>query len=322
MTLSRRTFVLGTTLLLGGSACGRPGGSTSAPLVDQVRMGCYVHPVNQQANPVSPVTLTDFEHTLGRRFDIIHYFFGWNSSFQDALNANVRKRDLMISWNPDGQVIRAITTGSQDAYITEYAQTAKAYGRVVYLRFAAEMNGEWNSYSAAGGGPPAFVFVTAWRRLIGIFRAVGAHNVKFIWCPNETDYPDLAGNHLEDYWPGASWVDILGFDGYNWSVRLPRRGTGSWRSFDQICASPYARVGALSPSIPIWVCEIGCAESGPGDPPGATKGGWFEAMFRSRGHPRLASVIYFSDDDVALRRDWRINSSPESIAGWRRGWLS
>ena len=222
MNVSRRQFLLGTSsaaLVAGVSACSSSSPSATAgatkdsdpttttgprALVDRAKIGCYVHQTGIQANPVPPATLSTFESTLGKRFDIIHYFFAWGAPFGAALNPNVPTRNLMISWNPSGADITQILKATYDGYVAEYARAAKSYGEVVYIRFAAEMNGNWNSYSAAApGGPTAPEFVLAWHRIVGIFRAVHADNVKFVWCPTEVDSPNIAGNHLADYWPGV-----------------------------------------------------------------------------------------------------------------------
>jgi beta-mannanase len=287
-----------------------------------VKVGCYLQGPNGE-NPVPSSYLDLFELQLGKRFDVIHYFIGWNAPFDAALNGNVPERDLMISWAPPGSAISEILKAKWDPYIADYARAIKTYHHPVYIRFAAEMNGVWNSYSAgSSGGPSAKEYILAWHRVVGIFRAVHADNASFIWCPTEVDTPDIKGNHLEDYWPGSHYVDILGFDAYNWSVGGDIEGGGGWRAFDQMCATGYSRVAALDSSLPIWLCETGCTEAVLGDPPGVSKGAWFTDMFRSRWYPRLTGLIYFSSDDATLGRDWRINTSEEAVAGWKRGWLS
>ena len=86
--------------------------------------------------------------------------------------------------------------------------------------------------------------------------------MKFVWSPNESDFPDRPGNHLEDYWPGTDYVDIAGFDAYNWTNAEPRRGDGDDRSFDEIVQGPYQRVAEISAGKDIWLCEFGTVELG------------------------------------------------------------
>jgi hypothetical protein len=323
--VTRRDFLALGGVMIAGSVLApdsRPARNAEPALVDRVRVGCYVHLLDHPySDPVPVAELAAFEAKFGRKFDIIHYYFGWGSEFNQALSPNVPSRDLMFSWKPDGPTVASIVTGDQDQYIDSFAHQAAAYGHPVFLRFAWEMNGSWMDYSSSANGPDATGYILAWQHVVSRFRMASASNVRFIWCPNEDDSPNVEGNHLENYWPGEDWVDILGFDGYNWSNQEPTRGDGSWRTFEQVCASPYARLADLSPDLPIWVCELGTTEADAGDPPGATKQRWFLDMFATQKYPRLQAVVYFSEDDTtSVRRDWRIDTSTPSTAGWKKGW--
>lgn len=293
------------------------------PLAGRVRIGAYVHLAGHPfTDPVAPADLAAFERALGRRLDLVHYFFTWGRNFAEALNANAEGRALVLSMKPDGSLVRDIAAGRQDGYIDRFARDARDSGHEIYLRFGHEMNGQWMSYSAgAPVGPPAYLFVDAWRRLVDRVRAQGAGNVRFVWCPNESDFPDRPGNRLEDYWPGEDHVDIAGFDAYNWSNQQPVRGDGSWRSFDQLVAGPYERITRLT-HRPIWLGEFGTTEAVSGsDPVAADKGNWFRDMFASTRFPRLEALVYFSEDDRRdVQRDWRLESSAESLRGFRDGW--
>ncbi len=295
--------------------------STGSPLAERVRVGAFVHRTGSA--PADPGGVLALESQLGRRLDITHDFFAWGRPFTEALTPLVPERDLMLSWKPAPGTMWSIAKGEQDAYIDRFAADAAAYGHPVHLRLAYEMNGDWNSYSAAAGGPPAPVWVESWQRVVQRFRAAGASNVRFVWCPNETDFPSVDGNRMEDYWPGADHVDVLGVDAYNWSTRSPRRGDGQWRTFEEVLAEPYARLQALpgAEGMPVWLCEFGTTEAGPSDPAGASKEQWFRDMFATRGFPHLEAVVYFSEDDQRdVQRDWRLETSAASIAGFREGW--
>ncbi len=276
MKISRRSFLLGTgsaVLIAGTTACGSSNSasttttsttgaathSTSNRLVDRAKIGCYVNIPGTQANPVPPASLDAFESKLGKKFDVVHYFVAWGATFASSLNSNVPERDLMISWQPPGDVIPQILNASQDGYITEYAKAAKAYGHPVYIRFAAEMNGNWNSYSSAAvGGPTAQDFVLAWHRVVGIFRAVKATNVQFIWCPTEVDTPDIAGNQMESTstsWPSTPttgrWAVSSGVVGDGApSTRCAPRPTRGWPPSTRRYPSGSARPAAPRPSKP------------------------------------------------------------------------
>jgi beta-mannanase len=321
--VSRRQFLLGAaaTGLLASCGVSAKKNTKDEALVLRAKVGAYINNPTQESNPISADDITTFESRLGRQFNVVNYFFAWGSNFQAAVNSTVPRRDLMISWQPQGSDLTKIVAGKYDPYIAQYAVAAKSYGSVVYLRFAAEMNGDGNNYSAGSGGPPPATFVLAWHRIHGIFQTVGATNVRFVWCINETDIPATTTNKAENYWPGDNYVDIVGFDGYNWGSAKPAAGDGTWRTFNQIVETPYQRLATLS-KRPIWICEFGCAEASSSDPAGVSKGGWFQDMFATKLYPRLEGLVYFSENEVALKRDWRINSSVGAITGWRTGWLS
>ncbi len=308
---------------LAAAGCAAPRGR---PLRARVRVGAYVHLGGSPArDPVSPGDLEVLERRLGRRLDICHYFFSWGRPFTEALTANSDTHTVLLTLITDAGIVRDVTAGVHDRYLQQFASDVRAFGRPVYLRYGHEMNGSWMSYSAgAPGGPTALEFIASWQHLVGVFRRAGATNARFVWCPNELDVPDRDGNRLENYWPGAEWVDILGFDAYNWSYRQPRRGTGSWRTFSQVVDSPYQRVTALTGDHPVWLCEFGTTEAViPPDPAGVTKGAWFQDMFATTAFPRLQALVYFSADDTAVTgRDWRLDSSTDSLTSFGQGWAA
>jgi beta-mannanase len=130
---------------------------------------------------------------------------------------------VMVSWEPwkpvpialgDAQSLpqrgyrnRDILHGAQDPYIRRFARSLATFKGVVYLRYAHEMNGTWYPWSREPR-----LYVLAWRRIVRVFRAVHAVNVRFVWSVNPNQYegkrPWLA--HLRLYWPGARWVDYVG----------------------------------------------------------------------------------------------------------------
>jgi hypothetical protein len=307
--------LLGTVVAVAALLVGTVQGPVSAeptPLVERVTIGAYVHLQGQPfRDPVAPEHLAQIESQVGR-LDLVHYFFTWGRRFDEAVSPNLDGRKLMLSMKPDGDLVGRIAAGQENAYIDRFARDVRGHGKPVFIRFGHEMNGEWMSYSAGRpGGPAAAQFVRAWRHLVRRFRAAGATNARFVWSPNEKDFPARDGNRMEDYWPGQAYVDVAGFDGYDWSTAEPRRGDGQDRTFEQVVQGPYDRISRLT-TRPIWLCEFGTTDPG--------KGQWFRDMFASTRFPRLTGIVYFSEhDERDVQRDWRIDSSAGSIAGWRDG---
>ena len=57
-------------------------------------------------------------------------------------------------------------------------------------------------------GPTGYVL--AWQHIWTIFQSVGASNVAFVWCPS------IQGTGFaSSYYPGNSYVDWIGWDGYD-----------------------------------------------------------------------------------------------------------
>jgi hypothetical protein len=113
-----------------------------------------------------------------------------------------------ISWEPDEVPLQDITNGSWDEYLALWAQTIRAYGQPVYLRFAHEMNGLWYSWSKQG----PTLYKEAWRHVFDVFQAQGATNARFVWTPD-----GLIGKPINEWkrgvvkwYPGRKYVSDIG----------------------------------------------------------------------------------------------------------------
>jgi endoglucanase len=245
----------------------------------------------------------ELEARLERRLDIIHWFMNWDHAWDPELleRAAQQGRTPLISWQPHTQPVAQIAVGAYDAYILDWAEGVRAFGRPVYLRPFPEMNGDWVGWN---GDPEGLVL--AWRRTAQLFERAGADNVRWVWSPNLTDSPRTAENRMEAYYPGSDVVDVLALDGYNWGVT---REWSAWRSFEEIFAEPYRRVTALGPQ-PLWLAELGSTDQG-GD-----KAAWVRDMLASTAFARLEAIVWF---DHVGNNDWRIGHDPEVVAAFREG---
>src|SRR5712691_10381640 len=75
--------------------------------------------------------------------------------------------------NQPAYSLQNIINGNFDAYITIWARDSKAWGHPYFLRFAAEMNGNWFSFSEGVNGNTPGQFVKAWRHVHDLFTAQG-----------------------------------------------------------------------------------------------------------------------------------------------------
>ena len=277
--------------------------------------------VNLAAAPnVVPSPIGAYTALVGAAPRIIMWYQDWNPDWSTALidqrmvNAVTSRGAIpMITWQPQigaggvnqpAYALRNIATGAFDSFIWRSAREAAAYGKPFYLRFAPEMNGHWASWGAGVDGNTPADFVAAWRHVVGIFRAAGANNAIWVWAPNV----NTAGKYpFPAYFPGNSWVDWVGLDGYNWGVSSDSR----WLTLGQVFASSYATITRLS-DRPLMISETGSATKG-GD-----KGSWITQGFLNEIPtllPRVRAVIWFDRDK---EKDWRVNSSPAALRAWRQ----
>jgi hypothetical protein len=222
--------------------------AASVPVVQPKRVfGVYVDPYHVQ----------DWSRSVGEAPQLVAKFeaFSKQRTIDTFLNGASQHgiRQVMVTWEPWAPVPAAlgvkaqrtpqlayrsidIAWGAQDPYIRRFARSLARFKGLVYLRYAHEMNGFWYPWSA-----DARAYVTAWRRIVRIFRRAGARNVRFVWSVNPSLYVSsrkqwLAG--LQRYWPGANYVDLVGatmidFGGRkDYSVgRFRRPITDLWRTY-------------------------------------------------------------------------------------------
>ncbi len=265
------------------------------------------------------------EDLIGRRFVIDNRFYDDATEFvSDRTMWDIAHNITpLITWMPygSGNPLVEIIQGQHDAYIRAEAQKAKALGVQILMRWGHEMNGNWYPWAGyvngeggdggagdADGGIPSSgpaKYVAAWRHVHDIFVAEGATNVVWVWCTNSNDVPDAPWNHWTDYYPGDEYVDWVGIDAYNW-------GSSSscciWTTFAALLTgSPYQDYAAKKP---IMLPETASAEVG-GD-----KAAWIKTMHQNlttefRG---IRAVVWF---DINKETDWRIDSSPSSLAAYQ-----
>jgi Glycosyl hydrolase family 26 len=282
-------------------AAGRPTG----PLVPAsgFYVGAYTkHPDGYGQDREQQAT-TDLESRLGRRLHIDHHYYAFNDTFpswREPWDIN-NDRIPMISWN--GENTDAIARGDWDGLISARAQAVAMLQTPVFIRWFWEMDG--NKKAGFVSSPASYV--KAWRHIHDIFIAAGATNVAWVWCPNASAFEDGVAMA---YYPGASYVDWVGADGYNFA---PNRPGDEWESFGQIFNGFYAAATRLNK--PLMIGETGVLERGAGE-----KAAWFRAAHDwVAAHPAIAALVYFNADSTnnGISYNWRVDTSPPSFEGFR-----
>jgi hypothetical protein len=277
--------------------------------------------------------IDDFESRAGKRLSL--YIFGqsWRSggsyqNFPQAALQRVRDRGTIPvldwgSWDaavgtsqPDFQ-LRDISNGAHDAYLHAWARGAKAWGKPFFIRLDAEMNGWWRPWSEQVNGNSAGDFAPAWRHVVDIFRAEGATNVTWVWCPN---VQGPSSTPLPRLYPGNSYVDWTCMDGYNYGTL---RGN-KWHSFTEVFRpsayngyiDTYGLLGQIAPGKPIMVGETASSEQG------GVKSAWITTLLGAElpvGFPNVKALIWFNWNADDPTKDWPIQSSTASQSAFKAG---
>jgi hypothetical protein len=217
---------------------------------------------------------------------------------------------------------RQVATGTGDAYLVELNHAIHDWGKPIFVRPFPEMNGHWNSYcayntngSARGPSNTTAMFRAAFARVYelmhggprvnAVLRALGQplpkgalfenKNVEVIWNPQGTGSPDIPGNSAAAYYPGDSYVDMVGDDLYDIRYRP------DWADAEKLySAHPSKRF-----AFPEW------APWGIDDP------GFVEHMATFvKTHSRVVLISYFAGQHPGSV--WDLATKSKSRAAYRK----
>lgn len=116
-----------------------------------------------------------------------------------ARNAKEAGGALQIAWQP----LKGLDAVKNDEYLLKWARDAKASGIPIFLRYAAEMNGDWTPWS----GDPA-KYIEKFRIVADVMHRE-APNVALVWSPG-----DIPRYNMANFYPGDKYVDWVGVSLY------------------------------------------------------------------------------------------------------------
>jgi mannan endo-1,4-beta-mannosidase len=250
--------------------------------------------------PSSYAGVNQFAKAIGRQPNLVTYYSHWLEPFQANFANSAAKHGAvtLVQISPSNTSLASIASGRYDAYIQSYASAVKSFGAQVILSFGHEMNGNWYPWGYQHTSPA--VFVAAWRHIVTVFRKLGTKNVTWLWTVNIIDVLDHHIPSPASWWPGNSYVDWVGIDGYYYSP--------SW-NFASIFGPTIADVRALTRD-PILISETGVARS-------ADQPAKIADLFAGIRDFGLLGFMWFDKNGESAIQDWRI-SSPAAHAAFRR----
>jgi mannan endo-1,4-beta-mannosidase len=217
--VSRRPLALASAFAAGLLACSALAGCTQPGFGQPVTAA--VHPVikppssllylgvHEPGGQSSYAGVTRFGAVSGVRPNVVLAYASWRDGFdfQLAYRARANGAEPLIGWQPAGVSLAAIAAGRRDRYLRMFANEVRRFGGPVILSFAPEMTSPQPRSSRPG---TSAVWVAAWRHVVTVFRHQRAANVTWLWTVSHA----ARLSRLRAYWPGPSYVDWVGTDGY------------------------------------------------------------------------------------------------------------
>lgn len=291
---------------------GSPSGSQAGtPLV----LGAFMRGVEDD-----PSEIDEFAEMVGEEPSAVTFYQNWEEHEEfdrelvDAIDS--RGATPIMTWAPRDPgrgreqrvyALQKIIRGKYDPYIRSWARDMAAWNKPLYLRFAHEMNSSFYPWGVGTNGNTSADYVAAWRRIHDIFAQEGADNVRWVWSPL-ADVP-TSRDELAQMYPGDDYVDWLALDGYNWGTE--GLALAQWRTVGEIFGPSYDKLVGISEN-PIMLAETASAEAE------GSKANWIEEGLLedvTSRLPRVRAVVWFDSNKLM---DWRVNSSPESLAAYSR----
>lgn len=247
---------------------------------------------------------------------------------------------------PDKFSLVNIAAGKWDAYIDHWGDAARAFHHPMMVSFANEMNGEWFPWSGMFYGvdkqipntnPPKYVapevFKAAYRRIVDRVRARGASNVVWVFHSMNYSMPQSMGsvypaaqewNKTAQYYPGSKYVDWLGMSVYGQQYL-----EDNWSPFEPLLDWPYTEITQIDPTKPVMLAEWGIGEF----PQFGSKSGFITEAFEvMKRYPKIKGAVFWNErwqNEPSVNEDGtyqdggysnlRVNSTPESLAAYRKG---
>lgn len=237
----------------------------------------------------------------------------WDNGFWPLINISAGQVDdaAICPNDPNGDddysdevkcTAKKIASGDLDPAIRNWAQIFNAWSdngaKTAYLAPLQEMNGNWVDYywewdstnnKFIEGDPQHYI--DAYTRIQSIFNSEldDPSSVIWVFAPNGAS----SGTHgFEDYYPGDTAIDVVGFSSFNWGTCFsdPDSGWSSeWETYDQIYLPYLDKMATMAPAKPIFIMEMASHTEG-GD-----RVTWFdEALTEVGKYTNVDAVLYFN----------------------------
>jgi hypothetical protein len=291
--LRTRRLLVAVTALAAALAAAAPAAQAQSILPSSgIYLGAFAN---------EPGGITTLESDIGRTLALDRSYMPWTFTgwakriAPDAAAGRIPE----LAWSAaPTTTAAAIASGAQDAVITAAARAMRDTGVQILLV-------PWYEFDQPVGHPrfiggPKKV-IAAWRRMFGIFQAVGATNVHFVWTPMAYDFGPNAKVDAASFYPGNAYVHWIGADAYN----LPG---APFRTQAQLLDPAVAF--AVAHRKPFMVGETASLTALAQTP------AWIQAYGAwAAANPQVRAVTFF--DSVSPKgNDFRLEANPAALAAF------
>lgn len=159
------------------------------------------------------------------------------------------------------------------SYLNGWGTAIHNFGHPVILTFAHEFNigGQYPWAEGDCEGTTPAQWVAAWKVVHDDVNATAGGLAEWMWAPNV--WAGGSNQHVAAYWPGASYADMTGVDGYAGFVE---NGTSFPNTFNTTFGETFNEIKALPgfntiPDQEIWISETNLQDLGSGSFDSITK---------------------------------------------------
>ena len=240
-----------------------------------------------------------FGSATGVTTRIAVYYSGWFEKFRASFAQLAWRHGsyVLVQIEPESVTLASITAGRWDSYLRSYALAVRAFGHPVILSFGHEMNGTWYPWGEGHTSPATFV--AAWRHVVQVFRLEQASNAVWAWAVNSVNAGSAA---LRQWWPGASWVNLVGIDGYYYR---------SSDTFASVFGRTIAQIRTFS-NARVLITETAVGDT-------SDRAQQITALIAGVRALHLVGMVWFdrAQHQGIFHQDWRLEDDPAALAAFR-----
>jgi hypothetical protein len=275
--------------------------------------------------------MTPFDTWVGKKHSILGTFIDISPSSGYPVDVTGQ---LSMIWShgytpfvnlmADSTSAAQIANGSKDSSLNSWALAFKTYaeggsGRAAFIAPLPEMNGVWTPYYNAD--PTYFKNAYAHIREVFANNSVPAGSVRWVFAPNGYS---LAEDPFEEYYPGDSVTDVIGFSSYNYGF-YPSYGT-RWDNPSFTFGNYLPRLRAMTSVKPIIFSQTGTTAwaSGSGRDDSAKNQWLVDAFNYLASQSQVRGFIYYNTPrwemiDWPVYGDHALILPPNGYIGYQTG---